>query len=103
MSAVCPVNLSGRHFRTRSALRICANRRHCRLEVIEQKVAFACACVHNVPPERSAFAVPRLKPLVGKDDPTIVEAGGIDAEVAALKLEPRLKSLRLEAQGRVFS
>ena len=80
-----------------------ASRRHCRLEVIEWKVTFACAFVHNVPPERSPFAVPQLKPLVGKDDPTIVEVGGTDAEVAALKLESRLKSLRLEVRRRVFS
>ena len=57
----------------------------------------------NIPPERSPFAVPQLKPLVGKDDPTIVEVGGTDAEADALELESRLKSLRLEVRRRVFS
>ena len=71
--------------------------------MIGQKVTFACAFVHNVAPERTPFAIPQLKPLVGKDDPTIVEVGGTDAEVAALKLESRLKSLRLEVRRRVFS
>jgi hypothetical protein len=62
-----------------------------------------CVRSRHIPPERSPFTVPQLKPLVGKDDPTIIEVGGTDAEAAALELESRLKSLRLEVRRRVFS
>ncbi len=57
----------------------------------------------HIPPERSTLARTPLKPLIGNNDPTIIEVGGTGAVVAARELESRLKSLRVEIGRRVFS